>query len=77
MERIEYCHIEGEETPDLAQVEAPNAYGDYQGSAGNHSYVIDNVVSVVRGQAEPATSGQEGRLVVDIIQRMYAAADRI
>ncbi len=74
MNDVEYCHIPGYEMPTLPPANPPNDYGPYQGSAANHHYVIQNVVDVLKGRQQVTTNALEGLKVVDIIERMYAAA---
>ena len=49
MDRVEYCHIEDYEMPQLSPTNPGNDYGYYKGSAQNHNYVITNVVDVLKG----------------------------
>jgi len=72
MERIEYCHVEGYEVPDLPPANPPNDYGVYKGSAANHHYIFENVVQTLRGDSTITTNALEGLKVVDIIERIYA-----
>lgn len=74
MNDVEYCHIPGYEMPALPPANPPNDYGPYRGSAANHHYVIQNVVDVLKGRQQVTTNALEGLKVVDIIERMYAAA---
>ena len=74
MNEVVYCHIKDYEMPVLAPSNPPNDYGPYKGSAQNHHYVIQNVVDVLTGQASITTNAQEGLKVVDIIERIYTAA---
>lgn len=75
MNEVVYCHIKDYEMPVLAPSNPPNDYGPYKGSAQNHHYVIQNVVDVLTGQASITTNAQEGLKVVDIIERIYVAAE--
>jgi len=72
MNELRYCHVEGLETPVLPPSNPANNYGPYTGSAANHHFVIDNVVDVLRGRAEVATSAMEGAEVVSVIEAIYA-----
>lgn len=74
MNEIEHCHIAGYEIPDMPPTNPANDYGSYKGSAANHQYVIDNVVSVLKGSGSIATNALEGLKVVDIIERIYNSA---
>jgi hypothetical protein len=71
MDQVEYCHIEGYNMPELPPSNPPNDYGEYKGSAANHHYVFENVVSTIKGDTAPTTNALEGLKVVDIIERIY------
>ena len=57
--------------PNLAPVNQPNDYGDYKGSAGNHNYVIENVIDTLNRKNTATTNALEGLKVVEIIERIY------
>jgi UDP-N-acetyl-2-amino-2-deoxyglucuronate dehydrogenase len=71
MDKVEYCHIQDYEMPELAPTNPGNDYGAYKGSAQNHNYVIDNVVDVLNHRASITTNALEGLKIVDIIERIY------
>ncbi|GAA4303663.1 Gfo/Idh/MocA family oxidoreductase [Compostibacter hankyongensis] len=75
MEQVEYCHVKDYVMPELAATNPGNDYGAYKGSAQNHHYVIENVVDVLKGRSAITTNALEGMKVVDIIERIYEAAD--
>jgi predicted dehydrogenase len=72
MDKVEYCHIEGYEMPELAPTNPANNYGAFQGSAANHVQVIENVVDTVQRRSFATTNALEGLKVVEIIERIYA-----
>lgn len=72
MNELRYCHVEGLDQPELPPSSPANNYGPYTGSAANHHFVIDNVVGVLKGQAEIATTAEEGLAVVRVIEDIYA-----
>ncbi len=74
MNEVRYCHAESAPAPALPPGPASNNYGPYQGSAANHHFVIDNVVEVLNGRGSVATTGEEGRRVVAVIEAIYAAS---
>jgi len=76
MNEIEYCHIRDYTMPELPASNPANDYGHYKGSAANHGYVFQNVYDTLRGKGKISTNALEGLKVVDIIERIYAAADR-
>ena len=71
MNEVKYCDIKDYEMPQLAPTAAPNNYGPYIGSAANHHFIIDNIVDVLHHNAAIATTANEGKLVVDVIERIY------
>lgn len=75
MNEVEVCHVEGYEMPELAPTNPGNDYGAYKGSAANHHYIIENVVDVLNNRATITTNALEGLKVVDIIERIYQAAE--
>lgn len=77
MNEVEYCDIRGYEMPELPEANPANDYGAYKGSAANHGYVIENVVDTIHGRKQITTNALEGLKVVDIIERIYASADRV
>lgn len=76
MNEVTHCHIEGYQMPELPPANPPNNYGKYQGSAANHHFVFQNVVDTLRAGGKPHTNALEGLKVVDMIERIYAAAGR-
>ena len=75
MEKVEYCHIDGYEMPELPPANPPNDYGPYKGSAANHHYIFENVIETLSGQGTITTNGLEGLKVVEIIERVYSQRD--
>lgn len=73
MDKLEFVRIKDYEMPVLQPSLPPNDYGGFKGSAGNHAYVLQNVLDVLAGKADIATGGEEGMRVVDIIERIYKA----
>ena len=71
MDKVEYCHVQNYEMPQLAPTNPGNDYGAYKGSAQNHNFVIDNVVDVLHNRATITTNALEGLKVVEIIERIY------
>lgn len=76
MNEVVYCDIENYEMPVLPEGNPANDYGDYKGSAANHVFIIQNVIDTLLGRTNITTNALEGLKVVDIIERMYAAAPR-
>jgi len=72
MNEVKHCNIKGYEKPELATTAAPNNYGPYIGSAANHHFIIANIVDVLQRNTSIATTAQEGKLVVEVIEKIYA-----
>jgi predicted dehydrogenase len=72
MEKIEYCYIKDYTLPALPETNAANDYGLYKGSAANHHFIIENVIQCLHNNAAISTTAEEGRKVVEIIERIYA-----
>jgi predicted dehydrogenase len=71
MNEISYCHINNYEMPALEKSNPPNNYGNYQGSASNHPYVIQNIIETLNNKSKPHTQLSEGLAVVKIIEEIY------
>ncbi|MCS7074773.1 MAG: Gfo/Idh/MocA family oxidoreductase [Bacteroidia bacterium] len=71
MDKLEYCHIKDYPEPILPPSNPPNDYGGYQGSASNHSYVIQNVIDTLKGRSCAAANALDGLRVVNVIERIY------
>ena len=74
MNEVVHCNIKGYKMPKLEESNPPNNYGDYKGSAANHIYIYENVMSVLAGESQITTNALEGLKVVDIIERIYKKA---
>lgn len=74
MDKVEYCHIDNYTMPDLPPSQPGNDYGAYKGSAANHNLLIQNVIDVLNKDSLMTTTPEEGRAVVHLIERIYAAA---
>lgn len=74
MDKIKYCHIKDYTLPEIPPVSDSNDYGHYKGSAANHHFVIENVIDVLKSRAPITTTAAEALKVVDIIERIYGAA---
>ncbi|TWV99415.1 Gfo/Idh/MocA family protein [Chitinophaga pinensis] len=76
MDKVEICKVRDYTMPTLPPTNPGNDYGAYKGSAANHHYIIENVVDVMKERAAITTNALEGLKVVDIIERIYAAAQQ-
>jgi len=74
LNELEYQNIEGYKIEHLPEGNKANNYGTYFGSMSNHNLVYDNVIEVLEKGAQITTSAFEGLKTVEIIQKIYAAA---
>ena len=75
LNELEYQCMDGDPITDLPPGNPANNYGQYQGSMSNHDKVYKNLVDVLSGQGAIATSGMEGLKTVEIIEKIYKAAN--
>ncbi len=73
MNKIEHCHIQDYTIPNIEDSVLPNNYGEYTGSASNHSYIYNNVVRCLNGVEQIAIDAQDGLKVVEIIEKILAS----
>lgn len=76
LNELEYQKIEDFEIKDLPPGNPPNNYGKYFGSMSNHDKVYKNVAEVLTNGGIIATNGFEGLKTVEIIDKIYGAAQR-
>lgn len=76
LNELEYQQFENFEIKDLPAGNPPNNYGQYQGSMSNHDHVYNNVIEVLTNQGVIATNGFEGLKTIEIIDKIYTAANR-
>jgi predicted dehydrogenase len=76
LNELEYQNIENYVIKDLPPGNPANNYGQYQGSMSNHDKVYENVIDVLTNQGVIATNGFEGLKTVEIIDKIYSAANR-
>lgn len=74
LNEIAYQCIKNYTIENLPEGNAPNHYGNYQGSMSNHDKVYENVVNVLMNNANTSVSTMEALKTVTIIQRIYSAA---
>lgn len=68
---LEYQSIDGHEIAHIAECRPANEYGFYQGSMSNHDKIFENVVDVLHGKADIATTAEEGMKTVELVERIY------
>jgi UDP-N-acetyl-2-amino-2-deoxyglucuronate dehydrogenase len=76
LNEIEYQQVKDLEPAQLKTGRPPNEYGEYQGSMSNHEDVYNNVHSVLTSGGSIGTVGFEGLKTVEIIDKIYTAAQR-
>ncbi len=76
LNELEYQCIENFEIKDLPVGNTANNYGQYQGSMSNHDKIYANLVDVLSNNAAISTSAFEGLKTVEIIDKMYNAANK-
>ncbi len=76
LNELEYQNIEGYKIEHLQAGNTPNNYGNYVGSMSNHDKVYDNVIDVLNNNASITTSAFEGLKTVEIISKIYKAANK-
>jgi predicted dehydrogenase len=76
LNEIEYQQVKDLAPAQLKTGRPPNEYGEYQGSMSNHEDVYANVHSVLTSGGEIGTVGFEGLKTVEIIDKIYNAAQR-
>lgn len=75
LNELEYQNIDGFKIENLPEGNKPNNYGNYMGSMSNHDKVYDNLIEVLENQGAISTSSYEGLKTVEIIEKIYAAAN--
>lgn len=76
MDKVEHCRIKDYEEPQLAEVNAPNNYGNATGSAANHSHVLAELIQAVNGQSHNLADAREARPSIALIEAAYQIRDQ-
>ena len=71
MNKVEFCNIENYTLPNIQTVNPPNNYGQYKGSAANHSFVIEGVINAIQKNENKLPNSSEGKAVVQLIENVY------
>lgn len=77
LNELEYQRIKDHEITNLQDGNRANEYGTYQGSMSNHDKVYQNLVDVINNNAPMAASSHDGLKTVEIIEKIYAAAEQL
>ena len=75
LNKLEYQSFEGDTIGELKKGNPANEYGEYQGSMSNHDKVYENLIDVLKHGGSIATNGLEGLKTVEIIEKIYKAAN--
>ncbi|MBC6410555.1 MAG: Gfo/Idh/MocA family oxidoreductase [Ekhidna sp.] len=75
LNKLEYQSFEGEGIGELKDGNPANEYGEYQGSMSNHDKVYENLIDVLENGGRIAANGSEGLKTVEIIEKIYKAAN--
>ncbi|GAB4238527.1 MAG: O-antigen biosynthesis protein WlbA [Ekhidna sp.] len=75
LNKLDYQSLEGNPIGELKEGNPANEYGEYQGSMSNHDRVYENLIDVLERGGSIATNGLEGLKTVEIIEKIYAAAN--
>lgn len=76
LNELEYQDIEDYEIENLPPGNPPNEYGKYTGSMSNHDKVYQNIIDVLENKGVIATNAFEGMKTVEIIEKIYDAANK-
>jgi len=77
LNELEYQQIQDHVISNLPAGNKANEYGFYQGSMSNHDKVYQNLVDVINNNATMAASSHDGLKTVEIIEKIYAAAENM
>lgn len=75
LNELEYQNIENYKIENLPEGNKPNNYGTYFGSMSNHDKVYENLIDVLSNGGIISTSAFEGLKTVEIIDKLYYAAE--
>jgi len=77
LNELEYQQIKDHVIHDLPNSNRANEYGFYQGSMSNHDKVYKNLADVIHNNAKMAAGSYDGWKTVEIIEKIYAAAENL
>jgi len=77
LNELEYQKVRDYIIPDLPKGNMATEYGFYQGSMSNHDKVYQNLVDVICNNAKMTANSNDGLKTVEIIEKIYAAAENI
>jgi UDP-N-acetyl-2-amino-2-deoxyglucuronate dehydrogenase len=77
LNELEYQQIKDHVIANLPAGGKANDYGFYKGSMSNHDKVYQNLVDVIDNNAPIAAGSHDGLKTVEIIEKIYAAAEQL
>ena len=77
LNELEYQQIQDHTITGLPGGNKANEYGSYQGSMSNHDKVYQNLVDVIQKNAKMAANSNDGLKTVEIIEKIYSAAEAL
>ena len=77
LNELEYQQLQDHVIADLPKGNTANEYGFYQGSMSNHDKVYQNLVDVIHNNAAMAAGSNDGLKTVEIIEKIYMAAENL
>ena len=77
LNELEYQQIEDHVIEGLPAGNKANEYGFYQGSMSNHDKVYENLIDVIQNNAAMVAGSYDGLKTVQIIEKIYAAAESL
>lgn len=75
LNKLEYAQFESYELEVLNDDTPPNHYGAYEGSMSNHRAVYENIIAALQRDEPLYASAYEAMLTVELIEKIYAAAE--
>ena len=77
LNELEYQQVQDHVIANLPAGNKANEYGAYQGSMSNHDKVYQNLVDVIFNNAAMTANSYDGLKTVQIIEKIYAAAENL
>ena len=77
LNELEYQQLQDHTIANLPAGNKANEYGTYQGSMSNHDKVYQNLVDVIYNNATMTANSYDGLKTVQIIEKIYAAAENL
>lgn len=77
LNKLEYIDVDNYKPEAISAGNPANEYGGYKGSMSNHDKVYENLIAVLEGKEDIMAGARDGLKTVDIIERIYASAQKI